>query len=71
MSSFFQQYSQSINKFYHEFIVIPYSSIGIFFLCAIQPNTNLRIDNSWQGLIRATLLYSVAITSTISYYTSN
>ena len=30
----------------------------------------LRIDNSWQGMIRATLLYSAAILSTVSYYTS-
>ena len=33
--------------------------------------THLRIDNSWQGMIRATLLYSAAIISTVSYYTSN
>ena len=31
----------------------------------------LRIDNSWQGMIRTTLLYSAAILSIVSYYTSN
>ena len=40
---------------------------GHNFLCP----TLLRIDNSWQGMIRATLLYSAAILSTVSYYTSN
>ena len=33
--------------------------------------TKLRIDNSWQGMIRATLLSSVDILSTVPYYTSN
>ena len=33
--------------------------------------THLRIDNSWQGMIRATLIYSGAILSTVLYYTSN
>ena len=32
---------------------------------------SLRIDNSWQGMIRATLLSSAAILCTVSYYTSN
>ena len=31
----------------------------------------LRIDNSRQGMIRATLLHSEAILSTVSCYTSN
>ena len=32
---------------------------------------HLRIDNSWQGMICASLLNSAAILSTASYYTSN
>ena len=36
-----------------------------------MPFLDLRIDNSWQGKIHATLLYSAAIVSTVSYYTSN
>ena len=38
------------------------------FLLIIFP---LRIDNSWQGMIRATSLYSAVILSTVLYYTSN
>ena len=32
---------------------------------------NLRIDNSWQGMIPATLLYSAAILFPVSYDTSD
>ena len=44
---------------------------GMFFSPYFQDVTHLRIDNSRQGMIRATLLHSAAILSTVSCYTSN
>ena len=49
----------------------PVGSMRNIYRSLAQIEAIIRIDNSWQGMIRATLLYSAAILSTVSYYTSN
>ena len=44
---------------------------GAHHLFIMSMLSNLRIDNSWQGMVRATLLSSADILFTVPYYTSN